>query len=214
MRVTAIAIILCLPLQASEADPSQPVRQIALDLDGDARPETVSVYLSADSTRGFLTVDDDRGRWTSPTYRMWAAFGGDLDGDGRSEVVLGVWSDHPRHPEPEPHRAVWVLGWDGRRLSPRWRGSALARPVINVEVADLDGDDVSELVALETGSGSCFVTVYRWTGFGFAGIDRRLLDCGELELYLRGEALGVSHVSGRFLVGLIGETLHLTEWDQ
>ena len=140
----------------------------------------VAVYLAADSQAGFLVIEREGRRWTSRIYPMWWAWPADLDGDGVDELVLGVWSRTRRHDEPSPHRAIWVVAWDGERLAPLWRGSALARPLADAFTADLDRDGRAELVALEhvgVGDGDgerggagkrCLLAAYDWNGFGFA----------------------------------------------
>lgn len=117
-------------------------------------------WFNATRTRALLRV----GEYTSKLYRAWKVALADLDGDGTSEVVLGVWSSTRRHDEPDPHRAVWVLAWDPvkQELREVWRGSALARPLLDFEM------DASRLIALERLDGVCFRTRYQWTGFGFA----------------------------------------------
>lgn len=137
----------------------------------------VAVYLAADQSAGFLTITRQGPRWTSALYPMWWAAPADLDGDGVDEIVLGIWSRTRRHDEPEPHRAIWVLAWDGRELVPLWRGSALARPLADALVADLDRDGRAELLALERAGAGCVLAAYAWNGFGFAGQARLSISC-------------------------------------
>ncbi|MEL7590572.1 MAG: FG-GAP repeat protein [Anaerolineaceae bacterium] len=131
--------------------------------------------------------------WRSPAdWQVQEAFFSDLDGDGVQELALLVW----RAFEPWPvdrfmpqggridsfHDAagnschlVLVSLEDG---NPRelWAGSALAKPIHSLAVADLDGDGHQELAAIEydydgdatTGA----VVVWAWSGFGFSLVDR------------------------------------------
>lgn len=133
----------------------------------------IEAWFDGGRTRGFLRVSG----WTSPIFRAWKVAVADLDGDGTDEVVLGIWSDQPRHAEPDPHRTVWVLRWDDRaeRLVEAWRGSALARPLRDFTVAEHPRGD--RLVAAERGRDGCFATTYRWTGFGFAAERRAPSPC-------------------------------------
>jgi hypothetical protein len=105
--------------------------------------------------------------WTSRRYQAWGAWVGDVDEDGRLDVILGIWSFKPRGEEPLPRKTVWVLSWDGVGFFERWRGSALSASVQGVTVADLDGDGVSDLIALEVMADTAYVKVYRWNEFGF-----------------------------------------------
>ena len=146
------------------------------------RPFTVALYENAAEKRGFVTVERAERRWTSPVYSLWKARAADLDGDGAAEVLLGIWSHRRRHREPQPHRTVWVLRWDGRQLVESWRGSALARPLVDFETAELDGRAPRELLALERTPAGCHLTAYRWNGFGFSGVARRERSCEGLRL--------------------------------
>ena len=159
-----------------------------VDLDGDGRVDSVAAWFDADRRRGVLLVTPGAPGswgpggpvgWTSPLYPAWKVRAGDLDGDGRAEVVLGVWSRRKRHDEPEPHRSVWVLAWEGDRLRELWRGSALARPLADFEIEPPDRPGgPALLVADERTVARCYQTRYRWTGFGFSGVDRRPVPCG------------------------------------
>ncbi|MBN1652857.1 MAG: hypothetical protein JXA30_03695 [Deltaproteobacteria bacterium] len=104
---------------------------------------------------------------------MWKVDLADLDRDGTREVLLGVWLNKRRHDEPEPHRAVWVLGWDEelKALRELWRGSALARPLRDFVVRE------EKLVAKEKVGNRCFETIYEWTGFGFTSNRRVSILC-------------------------------------
>jgi hypothetical protein len=142
-------------------------------------PVDLEVYLSAPGTRGFVSfLRPDQTRWTSQIFPMWKARTADLDGSGEDELLLGIWSRMRRHDEPSPHRAIWVMGYRADHLYPIWQGSALSRPLIDFEVADLSGDGVFELLAIETLDGQCSWAVYRWNGFGFWAAARDEIPCG------------------------------------
>lgn len=142
-----------------------------------AERHDVAVYLSRDQRAGFVTLTRAGRRWTSAIYPMWSAAPADLDGDGVDEIVLGIWSRTRRHDEPEPHRAIWVVSWNGRDLVPLWRGSALARPLVDAFPADLDRDGRAELLSLEQAGARCVLAAYAWNGFGFTGQARLSISC-------------------------------------
>lgn len=136
----------------------------AADWRGDLRDGlTAEAWFDDDRTRGFLRI----GGYTSKLYRAWKVEVADLDGDGKRELVLGIWSNQRRHAEPDPHRAVWVLRWDDdkQQLIEAWRGSALARPLEDFSIVD------DQLVASERVRDRCFRTTYKWNGFGFHGVE-------------------------------------------
>lgn len=166
---------------AGEASARQPDLRLEADLDGDGAPDDVALYQSRDGSRGFFTVGGPDG-YVSPIYPLWRVAAADLDGDARDEIVLGTWTRQRRHPEVEEPRSITVLGWDGQRFVERWRGSALAQPLLDFRVCDLDDSVEAELLALERGRGACSLTAYAWTGFGFHGRGRRAVPCAEVRL--------------------------------
>ena len=140
------------------------------DFKGQLRHDlALSAWFDDARERGFVRV----GSFTSKIYRAWKVALADLDGDGTREVLLGIWSNQRRHPEPGPHRTVWVLRWhdDPGELREAWRGSALARPLRDFIVQS------EQLVAHEQSAGHCCETVYQWTGFGFASLGSKAMRC-------------------------------------
>ena len=147
-----------------------------------AEGETVplEIYLSAHRRRGFLSIEWAEGdRWTSAVYPMWKARAVDLNGDGEQELVMGIWSRMQRHQGPVVQRAIWVMRFDGQALVPMWQGSAMAYRLIDFEVEVQEKEQGGVLRALERDEGRCFRAGYRWNGFGFYGVDREIVDCGD-----------------------------------
>lgn len=140
-----------------------------------------------------ITDCDSAILWKSPPdWRVTEAQSGDLNRDGMDEAILLVW--RPFKPWPVDHFLPYggrikdfhdshgescqiiLIGWQRGDWRELWAGSALARPVEQLAVADLDDDGWQELVALEndydsTQSGGQ-LTVWRWIGFSFSLIDR------------------------------------------
>jgi hypothetical protein len=168
--------------QGPGADSARPPDlRLQADLDGDGAPDDVALYQSRDGSRGFFTVGGPGG-YVSPIYPLWRVAAADLDGDAADEIVLGTWTRQRRHGGVGRPRSITVLGWDGQRLVERWRGSALAQPLLDFRVCDLDDSAEAELLALEHGRDACVLTAYAWTGFGFHGRGRRAVPCAEVHL--------------------------------
>lgn len=131
--------------------------------------------------------------WQNPSeWRVTEAQVGDLNHDGVDEAVLLVW--RPFKPWPvdkfmptggrinDFHNItgescqIILIGWEKDTWRELWAGSALAQPVEQLRVADLDGDGWQELAALENDYDSARsggqLTVWRWLGFGFSLLDR------------------------------------------
>lgn len=124
-----------------------------------------------------------------PNWNVRTVLRADLTNDGSPECVLLVWRPWQDWPimrwsqTPSPIAANQDAHGDSAHvilIEPLqegyreiWAGSALALPITHIAVGDVDGDDQSELVALEgnyaTGrSGPArHVAVWRWNGFGF-----------------------------------------------
>jgi hypothetical protein len=69
---------------------------------------------------------------------------------------------------PFPHNCLFIYAWDGERLVPRWLGSSLSRPFSDFTLADVDGDRIDEVLAVESApDGGSRIAVYSWAGFGF-----------------------------------------------
>lgn len=151
--------------------------------------------------------------WQSPpTWRILESQIGDLNRDGADEAILLVW--RPFQPWPVDrfmpsggridsfHDAkgdscqIILIGWARNAWREVWAGSALIRPIWQVNAADLDGDGWQELSALESPYDSTApanaLTVWGWLGFGFTLIDRLEGTFQELSI--------VSDVSNSWLV--------------
>ncbi len=163
--------------------PVTPVTQS--DLDGDGTPETLAL------TGGRLFIlSGGEVVWQSPqAWQIVQAAISDLNRDGKPEVTLLLW--RPFRPWPvdqwlpnggridEFHNGegqschIILIGWTRGGYHELWAGSAMADPIMSFATADLNGDNVQELVALEgryTDSRSAparTLKVWEWNGFGF-----------------------------------------------
>src|SRR5690606_15489611 len=93
---------------------------------------------------------------------------GDPNDDGRGEMLLalnkpdddGTTGSHP-----------FIVGYREGSYRILWGGSAVANPIRELDLGDVDGDGVQELAVLEEqpgGTGQTTRTVWRWHGWGFS----------------------------------------------
>ena len=127
-------------------------------------------------------------KWRSKAeWKVKEALAADLNRDGKKELVMVVWRPFKPWPIdsflPDGGRIkdfhdrqnlschLILVGWDGVKYREMWAGSALIKPVFDIQVADLDQDGNQELVALEGDYDSTEsngnLTIWDWSGFGF-----------------------------------------------
>ena len=147
-------------------------RELNLDLDGDGKIETVKIDPRRDPIIAVYRGKKLIARGAPRSWHAWKMTTGDVDGDGFREIVLGV--NKVTNSLPFLHNCPFVLGFDASRIYRKWLGSSLANPFDDFLLADVDGDDRDELIALETlPNAHRSVAVYSWDSFGFAFDFRR-----------------------------------------
>jgi len=120
------------------------------DIDGTGKPVIVTAPGFGRQNRAMVrlwTVDTTPavGSWTATLLRdisLGGSYGatvaaGDVDGDGRDEVIIGTSGDHGM---------VTVLKGDGSRAGFKAFDTYTA---VNVAAADLDGDGIAEIIAAQ-----------------------------------------------------------------
>lgn len=155
----------CLPVEVNQTPVRGRFIAGGLDLTGDGVPEQVRL---AD---GRVTVSGEGyADWEGlPEWQVVDLALGDPDDDGRGEMVLALWKpDADGRPRSHP----FIVGYRGGAYRVVWGGSAVADPILELELGDLDGDGVQELVVLEEAGGERAVAVWRWHGWGYTLIWR------------------------------------------
>jgi poly-gamma-glutamate synthesis protein (capsule biosynthesis protein) len=136
----------------------------AADLDGDGQPETITLE------GGRLQVREPNGTlaWESPLrWLVVDAALGDPDWDGRPDLVAIFWkADKAGVLRSHP----FLIRQNGGRYEEVWGGSAVSEPIWEVEVTDLNGDGLDELVmlAMAPGRSGQTLSVWEWHGWGFS----------------------------------------------
>ena len=100
--------------------------------------------------------------------KPWKVQTCDVDGDGKTEISIGVYKTAIFHPVMA--KRPFIYEWHGNAISPKWLGSRLARPFDDYIFSDINNDGIDELISIEhLGDGRKAVNSYTWKGFGFDG---------------------------------------------
>ena len=154
----------CNPVEVDSAytPPAGFSRAGVIDLTGDGIPERVRM----EGDRVAIYRDDVEVWRSPPEWQVVDLALGDPNDDGRGEVLLAFWKPDTTgvlrsHP--------FIIGYREGVYRALWGGSAVQDPIREVVLADVDGDNVQELVVLEEqGAGAArAVAVWRWYGWGF-----------------------------------------------
>lgn len=101
--------------------------------------------------------------------KPWKVQVADVDGDNKKEISIGVYKESEFHPVKA--KRPFIYNWHGDGISPKWRGSRLARPFEDYIFADIDKDGLDEIISIEVlGNGKKVINSYKWKGFGFQGM--------------------------------------------
>ncbi len=134
----------------------------AIDMTGDGEPETVRVVDDRLSIRAAGAEV-----WQSePGWKVVDAALGDPNNDGRFEALVAFLKpDTSGRPRSQP----FVVGYRRGLFGTWWGGSPIQRPLLEVELADVDGDGNQELLTIESVSeAEQRPAVWRWHGWGFS----------------------------------------------
>lgn len=130
------------------------------DVDGDGHPDRVE--LSLDHAR--IRVKGRTVAVPLPACAVLRLCLGDLDGDGRANIVAGVI--RPTTKDGTFRQRLFAYAFDGRSVRPLFLGTKGSGALLHFGLVDLDDDGRVEVVARErTGDGQTS-RVYGWESFG------------------------------------------------
>ena len=168
----------CRPINMPQTSRTGPFRTGAIDLTGDGVEEQVQL-----EEQQVVVYRDGVEVWRGlPEWRVVDLALGDPNDDGRSELVLALWKpDAAGVPRDSTEASAlssaealvevshpFIIGYREGAYRILWGGSAVADPIREVELGDVDGDGVQELIVLEERADGRAVTVWRWHGWGFS----------------------------------------------
>lgn len=141
-------------------------KSIETDLDFNGKKERIDLNSGRDSTLQIWQGKKLIWQGVPARWQPWKLEIADVDGDGKREIIVGVFKSTKFF--PKPHNCLFIYGWEGNRAYKKWLGSSLARPFTDFLFADLDEVKGDELIALETNlDGKKSLGIYKWNGFGF-----------------------------------------------
>lgn len=100
--------------------------------------------------------------------KPWKITTGDIDGDGKCEVSIGVYKKTPFHQVMA--KRPFIYSYENNNLVPKWRGSRLSKPFTDYDFCDIDSDGIDEIISIEIlEDNKKVINTYKWEGFGFEG---------------------------------------------
>jgi hypothetical protein len=151
----------CRQVEVLQESAEGPFRAGAIDLTGDGVPEQVGL------AEGQIAVRHDGIEvWRGlPEWQVVDLALGDPNDDGRGEILLALGK---RDSEGEMRSHPFIVGCRAGAYRVLWGGSAVVDPILEVELGDVDGDGVQELIVLEESHAGRTVSIWRWHGWGFS----------------------------------------------
>ena len=134
--------------------------------DGGHTEDTLRLVTVSDTLHYVQVADyDGRGeRWPLP-YPVYRFQTGDINGDGRTDVLVGVIKS-TRY-DPQVARRLFIFKvYKDCYIRPLWMGSRLSRPLVDFRFAHIDGQPRVLTIERDTTPERYLMAVYRWRSFG------------------------------------------------
>jgi len=147
-------------------------------------------------------------------HNAWDIACGDVDGDQQADVLVSMWKQ--TRANPQFGNRPFLYGWTANKLWPKWLGSSLGWPFLEAKLADINGNGLSELVAIEKDSQQerWRLALYYWSAFGFLPVQALTLQSEPTQLsvcYAGHSAMAPVLVKCKNKNG--GEFIQLYLWD-
>lgn len=183
VEAALVAVLIIVGSFPSQASSLRAV--IDSDLDRDGRIERIDLDSEREMTLRIMRGGEAVWSGVPGKWKPWKLQIADVDGDGKLEIAIGVFKSTKFF--PKPHNCLFIYGWSGDEVFPKWLGSSLGRPFTDFLFADLDDGPGNELLAIETArDGRKGAAIYRWDSFGFTLVRRKgewanaaILDAGK-----------------------------------
>jgi hypothetical protein len=119
---------------------------------------TLSLDLKADKS---VSLKGQGKSWTFAPKSLgaWKVLCGDVDGNGKPDVLVGVYKK--THYIKHPHKTLFVYEFDGKEVKPKWLASTLGRELVDYVAGPLRVYTVERLL-----KGGYGIAEYKWRGFG------------------------------------------------
>ncbi len=159
-------LMVCVFLAACGRVWSKPAQILHASLNGVSC--VIELDLGANETvRVYSTQRKEIWRGISKSLKPWKIIVGDVDGDGRTDLGVGVYKTTRFHPVMA--KRPFVYTWNGKAFVPKWLGSRLTRPFTDFTFAAFKSGP--KLVSIEEiKGGGNELAVYKWDGFGFTRV--------------------------------------------
>ena len=197
------------------------------DLDGDGKNELVLVGSQINIFRYSQASTSFEKLWSTPVgaYALWSTIQvsvGDVDGDGRPEVVVPV-SLNTFDPNPPSSKALLVIGYNGSSYAVKSEVSGFIQSLGGVAIGDFDGDGKQEMITgvynVALGSYPIYLVKYNGASYavnqiGASPYGMYLAHAGDIDGDGRADAnifrnsggsYFVSYKSGTYQVSLVGQ---------